>query len=280
MMPDKESRVVERRYQQLRFKITNKLEGKDKNRSILDITVSVATIIGYIAIPIAIFLLNISYTSNRDQVNYELNKANHRLNIAKILLDNYDASCPEKLYAIRLIITSFNTDSTDTISLINYLTLDLDSCVGQEKELVNDQVKDLQADAVLSQDSSEEKEKVEELILERSLNTLDKYQIHIHYLKSNDDLKSEAELIKAKLIEATIEQKSLQQLDVKVRGLSQAWFDSTGDLSDNQIRYEREKEDQAAIALQYLLTEVYSKRQFRLQTIRGSSPKSVSIFLK
>ena len=249
-----------------------------QHRDIFGITVGVATIIGSIAIPIAISFGEVYQTWTRE-------KENRKVGIAQILSENYDASCLKKVDTEKLISSWFNIDAADVAGLINYLYHDFDSCSEEEQILILDRIRYLQTYAALRKligyiDAKEkeilleENEKVKELVLESLLSTLDKYKINIHYLESKQALKSEAECIEKKLEE------SLDKLKVQVRGLSQAWFDSTGGLSDNQIRYEREKEDKAAIALQQLLTKVYPAKQFRLQTIRGSTSNSISIFLK
>ena len=104
---------------------------------------------------------------------------------------------------------------------------------------------------------------------------LSEYTIAIHFLETDEALKSEAETIREILLVRGISDNSIE-----IKGLSQSWFDSAGGLSSNQIRYEATSEYEAASALQIILKEDYPKRKFNLQTIRGSSPNYISIFLK
>ncbi|MEB3357603.1 MAG: CHAT domain-containing protein [Synechococcales bacterium] len=106
------------------------------------------------------------------------------------------------------------------------------------------------------------------------VSTLDNYNIGICYLDSVAQLQEEGTFIKQELIEYGLSENRIQ-----VRGLPQSWFDSTGGLSSDQIRYESGTEDQAAQALKEALAQSNIARNFNLQTIRGSSPNSISIFL-
>lgn len=105
-------------------------------------------------------------------------------------------------------------------------------------------------------------------------NLLKTTSISIHFLKSIQ-LQQEGENIKVQLIECGI---SADKITVK--GFPQSWFDSNGGLSSNQIRYERNTEEQVAEELKSLLEVAYPKRSFNLQTIKGRTPNSISIFLK
>lgn len=88
---------------------------------------------------------------------------------------------------------------------------------------------------------------------------LSAYAISIHFLNTNNDLKSEAEAIKEILLVRGISESSIE-----IRGLSQSWFNSTGGLSSNQIRYEKNSEYEAATALQVILKEDSPKKKFNL----------------
>ncbi|MEM7757376.1 MAG: GUN4 domain-containing protein [Cyanobacteria bacterium P01_A01_bin.40] len=112
-------------------------------------------------------------------------------------------------------------------------------------------------------------------IAKTDISSLKNYTITIHYLNRDSQLIQEAQLIQNKLV-----QYGFTPEQVRSRGLSQGWFNSSGGLSSNQIRYERDIEDEEAEVLQEVLSEVYPVREFNLQTIKGNSPNSISIFLK
>ena len=225
----------------------------NEDRGLLGRAVGVATILGAIFIPIAIFFGQVLQTSSTE-------KQNRKVGIAQILSDNYSADCQQQIDTTHLIDSWFDIDEADTAGLINYLQDGTKDCSQTQEEIIRNKVKVLQTDIVAVAQLDD---------------ALKNYKITIHYLDSDKKLKSEAESLKSSL-----ETASSNQLSVSVKGKSQSWFDSTGGLSDDQIRYERVTEIQAAVALQQLLTKAYPTRQFRLQTIRGTTPNSISIFLK
>jgi hypothetical protein len=100
---------------------------------------------------------------------------------------------------------------------------------------------------------------------------LKNFEIGIYYDNNSPNAslyKQQAEEIRQELIDIGI-------LESKLKIVNQ-W---SGEISDYQIRYERDREDEVADALQKVLNEVYPQKQFRKQTIRGQSPDFISIFL-
>jgi len=100
---------------------------------------------------------------------------------------------------------------------------------------------------------------------------LKNFEIGIYYKNNSPNAslyKQQAEEIRRKLVNIGI-------LESKLKIVNQ-W---NGEISDYQIRYERDREDEVADALQKVLNEVYPQKQFRKQTISGQSPDFISIFL-
>ena len=98
---------------------------------------------------------------------------------------------------------------------------------------------------------------------------LQSFEIEIFYKgdSSNaESYRSEANVIQSKLREVGLS-------NVSIGG---AW---SADVSDYQIRYERDTEEEIAKVLKDVLGEIYQEESFRLQTIRGQTPDYISIFL-
>ncbi|NES80975.1 MAG: hypothetical protein F6K10_05970 [Moorea sp. SIO2B7] len=178
--------------------------------------------------------------------------------------DNYKADCLQRLDTVDLVESWFELDDDDRRGLHDYLnTAPADQDCPENQQEVEEKLREI------------EKTVVAEYSVENFVSTLSTYKIAIHFLETRQDLKSEAEAIRESL-----SAKGISETNIKISGLSQAWFDANGGLSSDQIRYERNSELQAAIALQRILEKAYPKKQFHLQTIRGSSPNYISIFLK
>jgi hypothetical protein len=96
---------------------------------------------------------------------------------------------------------------------------------------------------------------------------VNEYKIQIFYNTSKTEQKEVASEIKTTLEKAGITS-SIQILP------------QTDKASSDQIRYFAQNERDVAYALQNILSETYSKKSFKLQTVYTPSPGSVSIFLK
>ena len=91
------------------------------------------------------------------------------------------------------------------------------------------------------------------------------FEIKIFYKgdsPNTESYRSEANVIQSKLREVGLD-------NVIIGG---AW---SAEVSDYQIRFERDTEGEIANDLQDVLSEIYPEKSFRLQTIRGQSPGSI-----
>ena len=201
--------------------------------------------LGALAIPVSIWINQKTHTE-------QLEKQNRQLEITQMISQLYKANCQEKIDSLDLIYGWFEEDILDITPVKNYLKIGSDQdCKEKIQQDVNSQS-----------------------FIQENMKKLAKYKIGIYYLEGNPQLQQEAKSIQDKLKNY----KFLQ--NVKTSGKDQGWFDRRGGLSDNQIRYEKGVEDEAAAALQNVLSGVYPERNFRLQTIKGSSEDFVSIMLK
>lgn len=124
---------------------------------------------------------------------------------------------------------------------------------------------------VLQEEAQTEAESVNAKIQLLIGQVLKDFEIGIYYKSDSPNAalhRSQAEEIKQKLIEIGILESRLKVVD--------QW---SGEISDYQIRYERDREDEVADALQKVLEEIYPQQQFSKQTVRGESHDFISIFL-
>ena len=107
------------------------------------------------------------------------------------------------------------------------------------------------------------------------------YKIAIHFKSSQgessfNNYNNCAKEIKRKLIELGTDG-NRQLIEENQITINPGW---TGQVSSNQIRHERTREEEVADSLNRVLFEIYPEMQFRKQTIVGETPNYISIFLK
>jgi len=93
------------------------------------------------------------------------------------------------------------------------------------------------------------------------------YKIKIFYTQENVAQRDEANLLASKI------KGKLPGVEVEVAIAKDS-------ATDDQIRYERGREDLAAVGLQQLLKEVHPQRPFRNQTVVTQTTNFLSVFLK
>lgn len=120
----------------------------------------------------------------------------------------------------------------------------------------------------LSQDEKQRAiQEIDSRLLQAVNDYINKYRIQVFYDSSQNGHQSEANDIKNALIDLGVNS------DIQV--LPQGDRAST-----DQIRYYEQSERDVAEALQFVLSETYTRRSFNLQTVYTESPGSISIFLK
>jgi hypothetical protein len=224
---------------------------------------AIATIIGAIAIP---FVIHFGQGMTERQ--------NRKVGIAQIFTEQAEEECPHRLSTSRLIDQLFKNDldNSDDIAINQYLG----DCQTQDDAVqteVEAEIAQREAN-VIAPDNSTSLSVEEGLIdiSERSVALLSDYEIEIFYLVGKSKEEAEANDIGEKL-------RNLG-LTVTITPITEERLSTLGGLSDDQIRYEPDREAQVAVALKRLLDTNYEERKFRLQTIRGRTNNYISIFLK
>ncbi len=225
---------------------------------------AVATIIGAIAIPLVIhFGQGIAERQNR------------KVGIAQIFAVQAGEECPHRLSTSRLIDQLFKNDLDDSDDLaINQYLADCQTQDDDVKAEVKTEIAQREAKVIapeISTSLSGEDAQID--INKRSIALLSDYKIEIFYLEEKGKEEKTANAIAKAL-------RGLGLTLVTVTSITEERLSGLGGLSDDQIRFEPDREVQVAVALKRLLDANYKERQFRLQTIRGRTNNYISIFLK
>lgn len=206
-----------------------------------------------------------SFQAENEQTTSILEAQNRKVGIAQILSDNYEVTCKKRLAIVRLVEDWLINDPKDKAIIYRHLevTEEKDSCSTEEKNNINTKREEIKGELL-------------SILPEGNVKLLlSPFRIGIHFLDENEELKYEANELKSALIE-----KGIDRNKIIINGKSKQWFDKTGGLSSDQIRYEENSEREIANALDSVLKQVYPRRSFKLQPIRGKSLNYISIFLK
>ena len=123
-----------------------------------------------------------------------------------------------------------------------------------------------------------EKKEISAIIKQLKIDILKGFEIVIFYPNFGSDKIDLQD--KATEIKRHLEGQGLQSDKIRTKSFTKEWITKIGGLSNNQIRYERGVEDEAAKIVKEILDNSNIKPKFRLQTIRGRSENYLSIFLK